>query len=385
VTSHRTLLVGITALSLCLACAGAKVGITPGGGSQSGGGGNVGGPGGAGSGAGGLVISFDAAPNVIWSSDAAKMDSFPDVTGCRQDDAGGYLCCPKPLSILSIGQPASKSFGASGGDSTNAFQAFMNGNTHGTAVMEMLTTFKHFTDPTLDLSKYDVIILQGLYNTGSEYSLSSGGLWAYNDADAAALRDWVSNQGGAIIAMSGYFSNDTLEIQPLNQLLKGSDSWSGITYNPDNTFNDSGCVNYCSACSVPFNGWTTNYADFDQITKNLKKVGVFFGRSINCTGATCQVFAKSPTFGNVGVAKIVGNGRVFAWGDEWVTYTSQWGLTDSMYDDPVKYAQCAPLTPKTSFSVPQFWYNAFRWAVPSNTCFTIIVPPTADPGQVIVY
>jgi hypothetical protein len=199
------------------------------------------------------------------------------------------------------------------------------------------------------------------------------------------LRDWVTNKGGAIISMSGYGGNTT-EVQPLNQLLNGTDNWSGITYNTDDTFNS--CPNnmcYCANSSVAFNGWTTNYADFDQITHNLKKVGVFHGRSVSCTGSACQVFAKDPTYGNVGVAKIVGKGRVFAWSDEWVTYTSQWGLTpDPMYDT-TSNAQCHDYTAMNSYSVPQFWYNAFRWAVPSNTCFTIIVPPTADPGQVIVY
>jgi len=34
----------------------------------------------------------------------------------------------------------------------------------------------------------------------------------------------------------------------------------------------------------------------------------------------CQVFADDPTYGNVGVAQVVGQGRIFAWGDGWVTY-----------------------------------------------------------------
>jgi hypothetical protein len=72
---------------------------------------------------------------------------------------------------------------------------------------------------------------------------------------------------------------------------------------------------------------------------------------------------------------------VYAWGDEWVTYTSQWGLTDTQWDSQ---QDCAGHTAKTSYSVPQFWYNAFRWSVPGNTCFTIIIPPTAPEEQQIV-
>ena len=87
-TSHRTLLVGISALSLCLACAGAKVGIDPGnGGTQSGGGGNVGG---GVSGAGGLVFDFDAAPNIT-PPDTRKADLPPDTFPFKIDDAGNAI------------------------------------------------------------------------------------------------------------------------------------------------------------------------------------------------------------------------------------------------------------------------------------------------------
>jgi len=332
-----------------------------------------------------VQIDLDAAPGfTLPDTRPPTMDLPPCPTAYRQDDAGNYFCCPKPLSIMSLGQPASANYGAgSGKDSTDAFTAFMNGNTNGTATMQMIKTFTHIT--ALDLSQYDVIILQALED--SEYT----NLWSYNTADAAALRDWIHDKGGGLIIMSGYGGN-TSEVQPINQLLQGSDNWSGITYNTDDTFNscpDNMC--YCANSSVGFSGWTTNYADFDQITHDLKKVGVFHGRSINCSGSDCQVFAKDTTWGNVGVAKKYGNGRVFAWSDEWVTYTSQWGLApvpvgnDPLgYDDPVTYAQCVGYTPMTSYNVPQFWYNAFRWLVPGNTCFTIVVPPTAPPTQIII-
>jgi uncharacterized membrane protein len=105
------------------------------------------------------------------------------------------------VRILSLGQPAK--YGANSGstDNTDAFRTFMNSNTKGTATMEMLQTFTHITD--LDLSKYDVIILQALYTNPYD----PNGLWTYSAADAAALHDWVNNKGGAIIAMSGYFSD----------------------------------------------------------------------------------------------------------------------------------------------------------------------------------
>jgi hypothetical protein len=38
----------------------------------------------------------------------------------------------------------------------------------------------------------------------------------------------------------------------------------------------------------------------------------------------------------------------------------------------------------TSYTVPQFWYNVFRW-VAQTTCLTIEVPPTAGSVPQIVY
>ena len=67
---------------------------------------------------------------------------------------------------------------------------------------------------------------------------------------------------------------------------------------------------------------------------------------------------------------------------------SQWGLapdtSQSAYDDPNKSPQCTGYTPYQSYTVPQFWYNVFRW-VAQTTCLTIIVPPTAGSVQQIVY
>jgi len=370
-------------LGLCQACAGAQVGGSLGaGGSEAGGSVAVGGVSGGGEGGagGGLVIDFDASIVPI-RPDVGSPEPLPDLKGYQCDEAGNCTLC-KPVRILSIGQPAKYGANSGNADNTDAFQAFMNGNTKGTATMDMLTTFQHFTDK--DLAKYDVIILQALYSNPYD----PNGLWPYDDADAAVLHDWVNDKGGAFIAMSGYFSGTAVEIQPLNKLLGPF----GITYDGDDTYSSNDCPNppslcYCAYGSIPFDNWTT---EVPEITKNLKKVGVFLGRSIKCSGADCQVVArnnvdKSAKSDIVGVAKVVGSGRVFAWGDEWVTYTSQWGLTpDPQYDDPIKASQCVGYTPMTSYTVPQFWYNVFRW-VAQTTCLTIVVPPTAGSVPQVVY
>ena len=377
--SHALAILGILAIFAVQACASAKIENAGGsGGSGPGGSGQEGGAG------GGVKIDLDATVSVS-GPDVGSPEPLPDLKGYQCDEAGNCTLC-QPVNILSLGQPAHYGANSGSADNTDAFYAFMNSNTDGTATMQMLKTFTHIRDiPKFD--QYDVIILQALEE--SEYT----GLWSFDSDDAAALRDWVKIGGHGIIAMSGYGGNAT-EVDPLNQLLGNStDNWSGISYNKDDTFNscpDNMC--YCAFSSVAFNGWQTSCDACAAITVNhdkstLGKVGIFHGRSINCAGSDCQVFAKDPTYGNVGVAKTIGNGRVVAWGDEWVTYTSQWGLapdtSPSAYDDPNKSPQCVGHTPYQSYAVPQFWYNVFRWAA-QTSCLTIVLPPTVSTVQQII-
>jgi hypothetical protein len=235
----------------------------------------------------------------------------------------------------------------------------MSGNNSGASTLQMLT--KHTSISTIDLGQYDIIILQTL-----EDNIAAGSIWTFSQGETDALEKWV-RAGGALIAISGYGANTT-EVQPLNQLLGGSNNWSGLSYNADDIFGTcSSNMCYCADGSIGFDGWQTDYADFDQLTRDLKKVGVFHGHSINCAGSDCQVFAKDASGNKVGVAKKIGNGRIFAWSDEFVTYTSQWGVQPSKWDTNV---QCTggSYTAKLSYSVPQLWYNAVRWLIPGNTC-----------------
>jgi hypothetical protein len=370
-------------LCACLAAAAAQACSSPTI-ESSGEGGSRPGQGGAGGGGGGgstdpVVIDVDA--SVSTEPDTRSAEPLPDLTGYQCDDAGNCTKCD-PVRIVSIGQPAT--YGSGSSDSTKAFEAFMNGNTKGTATMKMQTTKPSITADFL--GQYDVVILQALYLTPYDQNQ----VWSFSSAEASALHDWVSNQGGALIAMAGYFSDMPVELGPLNQLMAPF----GITYNSDDIFGQDYCTDnlcYCSYGSIPFDAWI-NTPDCSAITVNhdgstLGKVGIFRGRSLKCSGDGCNVIAKDPKTGNaIGIGKPVGQGRLFAWGDEWVTYTSQWGLdaTSNQYDDAVKFAQCVGHTPHTSYVVPQFWYNVFRW-VANTSCFTIVVPPTAGTVPQIIY
>ncbi len=314
------------------------------------------------------IILPDAAAMTTTGSDASQNAGNANVDGrpYRCDDAGNCSC----LAILSLGQPGQTGSASGNNGDTNAFQTYMNTNTN--ATMTILRTFTPLTDSLL--SQYDVVILQALQDqTGTAQA------WTYGASDVAALEKWVRG-GGAILAMSGYGLN-AAEITPVNQLL----SFSGISFGTANTF--SRCPNTLCSCtdnSIPFGNWLSNYADNPAITHDLKEIGVYYGRPVNCSGSGCQVFATDPSTGggNVGVAQVVDKGRILAWGDEWITYTSQWGLTATQWDNATTYPQCASHTAQSSYSVPQFWNNVFKWVAPAVTCFTITQPST--PGQQII-
>jgi hypothetical protein len=58
---------------------------------------------------------------------------------------------------------------------------------------------------------------------------------------------------------------------------------------------------------------------------------------------------------SVGRALQIGSGRVFQWGDEWITYNSEW-------------------TEHPDYQVQLFWLNIIKWLTPSNYC-QVAIPP----------
>jgi hypothetical protein len=186
-------------------------------------------------------------------------------------------------------------------------------------------------------------------------------------------------KGGAILAMTGYESSNTYEIAPTNQLL----AFSGIQVAADDLFGSgaaqfynctspcpSAATKVCCKCwgtTLEILGWDATH----PASANIKSIPVRRGRSI-VSPADGQVVATQD--GKVmAVAKQVGAGRVFVFGDEWVSYTSQWGTSVTATTDPdcVDPATAKPMSAATRFQVPQFWYNVIRWLQPDLTCFKV--------------
>ncbi len=278
-------------------------------------------------------------------------------SGIVCDNTGKCTC----INIAEFGKTGT--FGAvQGQDGSTVFQDWLNSKS--TAKVDVYDTRTTLT-PDL-LSKYQVIILQDLTNIVA-YSQQSD-YWTYSADEVQAVADWVKN-GGAIISLTGYFSDNAYEITPTNQLL----AFSGISYNADDILGScpSG-ICYCWGGSVPITAWNRN----EQMTQQINSVGAFRGRSINAQ-ADATVFATYDGK-NAAVGKKIGKGRVFVFADEWVTYNSQWNDTSlsqpaSNYDDP--YNPCNGHKPSQELQIAQFWFNTISWCQPVvASCFRIDEP-----------
>jgi hypothetical protein len=234
-----------------------------------------------------------------------------------------------------------------GMDSTAALQQWLNSKS--TAVVAAQVTD---TPLTADfLGQYDLLILQALE------AREGGPYWQLDAAEVAAFEAWV-RAGGGVITLTGYGGNPK-EVEPTNQLL----AFTGLSYAKDDIWITGSCPDNdccCASNSIPVTGWTTH-----PVAASITRVGAFYGRSVLGDG---DVVAEGPTV--YGATKQLDMGRVFLFADEWVTYTSQWDGTGAMTcaTDPAHNLCVGRLAPEF-YQVPQFWYNAIKWASGDRECF----------------
>jgi hypothetical protein len=295
----------------------------------------------------------------------------------RCDDAGNCTC----IAIASIGHEGV--WGPCSTDNTAALQNWLN--TQSTAKVDNYATTKPTLTPDF-LAKYDVIILQWMVETGMKGN--DGAAWQFSAAEVSALSDWV-NAGGGIVALNGYQCPangcSVVDIVATNQLL----SFTDIQFVADDNFdgNNISCQNaYCWGGAVPVGAATAGCpstllpAPWDSTSplgKHITDVGAWTARSIKSTMAT-PMFQVDSTDGTkqYAVHEQIGSGHVFAYGDEWVTYTGEWTGTSKCITDPTIFNNmndpCYQKSAAQVFQIPQFWYNAIKYAASSVQCFTIM-------------
>ena len=198
------------------------------------------------------------------------------------------------------------------------------------------------------LARYDVLIVQWLVD-----GMSGGngtGYWSFSADELAALKAWVE-AGGGLITLSGYDAQ-AQEVTPLNQIVQAV---SDLSYGTADVLGNPGASSYCLGESVPLGGWVQS----TPLGKHIDEVGAFHGRPIDA-GPKAVVDCTDGT--NVYAAhEDVGQGHVFTFTDEWVTYTSQWFGIDAG-------GNCADASANAVYQVPQFWYNALTYASQATQC-----------------
>ena len=294
-----------------------------------------------------LNIKLDAAPHAT-ASDAS---TARQLVTC---DSGDDACSCPPFNVAVMGKPGK--WGANPeGDPDTALQQWLSSSSAGTARVD---NFTQRTLLTADfLARYDLIILASLSDDSNV-----GPWWLFSQDEIAAFQAWVEN-GGGVLSMVGYSGNPD-EVRPVNELI----GFSGITDNADGVWGPStdSQVYYCNQ-SNPLTDWNRTDPVIANLSTGVTMVGFTNGHSINAPSdghVVVSVDGKA-----VMVAKIVNQGRILAYGDEWISYTSQWtGVGNPKANDP----SCDGYLAQDKFQMSQLWYNMIHWAQARATCFTIV-------------
>jgi hypothetical protein len=298
-------------------------------------------------GAGGTIQLTIGTTPISTSSVDAEVTS--QMVGCD----GGDGCTCAPLNVAVLGKPGK--WGAiANGDPDTALQDWLNSSSAGTARVDNFTSRVTLTPDFL--ATYNVIILASLSDDSN-----IGPWWTYSADEIAAFQAWIEN-GGGVIALTGYSSND--EMAPDNQLI----GFSGITYNNDAVWGTCTDWAICNCTgSLTLSDWIRTDPVIANLSTGVTLVGYQNGHSINAPADGHVAATMAGT--NALVGKLVGNGRVLAYGDEWITYTSQWtGAGDPSATNP----GCQGELPQDKYQIAQFWYNMIHWSQPAASCFTIV-------------
>ncbi len=270
----------------------------------------------------------------------------------------GEDCVCPTLNVAVVGKP-----GAWGDGDDSAFQDWLESSSAGTARVANYLDKPEFTADFL--AGYDVIILASLGNDSV-----NGPWWTFSSAELVAFQEWIENQGGGVISLSGY-SADAAEINAKNSLL----AFSGVAYEEPNI--SPPCIienadqnKMCYQCGNPYQivEWNRSDPVIQNLSLGVTMIGIDGGHPVTAPADAFVAVTTTTdaTVNNWLVGKIVGTGRVLVYADEWITYTNQWSGQGSV--DP----NCEGFLPQDLYQTSQFWYNMIRWVQPNTDCFTIV-------------
>jgi hypothetical protein len=235
-----------------------------------------------------------------------------DNNGVADDiDAGGDGICDC-LRIATLGEPGQWGVG-------DVFATWLDERSDNGAVSlgsEVLTKAL--------LDEYQVIVAENVSTLGRTYA----------PEEVAALDAWV-RAGGGFMTLSGY--GDPSERTNANTLLTPF----GISYLEQQILQKSG------GSTVPVTGWQAH-----PVSMGVTRIGVDNGYPVSGGGT---LVASEQGFDMLRAVEIDA-GHVLVWGDEWITYDSEW-------------------TEHPDYQVEHFWLNAIKWLTPAKECQVPVPEP----------
>lgn len=174
------------------------------------------------------------------------------------------------------------------------------------------------------LDKYQVIVAEDLSKMNRTYSAE----------EVTALEAWVK-AGGGFMTLIGYA--DPTERTNVNTLLGPF----GMSYGAMQILAKAG------GNTIPITNWVPH-----PVTNGVMQIGVDNGYPVEGMG---MVLASEQGY-DLLRGREIGNGHVLVWGDEWLTYDSEW-------------------TQHPEYQLELFWLNAIKWLTPAKDCQVAIPPP----------
>lgn len=263
----------------------------------------------------------------------------PDAGAGGAGGAAGDDAC---LSFMSWGSVSTEGI-VPGGGGEAAIVSWLNDNSNAVGS-------HHAAKPAITrdlLHGVDVLLLHDLST------------WELSDEDVRVVRDWVS-EGGGVFALSGYFT-DAAQTAVTNRLL----SFAGLRFltaseGGETSTNVGGC-GYCLGVTEKQMGFQMQH----PIAYGVDAVGAYLGRAVKGDG---DIVAESE--GQIlAMSRLVQGGRVFLFHDDWIASSDKWQMP--VPSGCTENVDCADVSPKTTYQIPQLWYNALRWLSPRASCFYI--------------
>jgi hypothetical protein len=266
--------------------------------------------------------SRDSAPSTDkgWTS-IRCIKRVQSIEGCTQTNGGVEICdgkdndCNGLIDDVDTGKDGIYDcdkvalLGNAGANSSADFIAWLEKSTATGSAVRMQTTGNAPTLTMALLEPYNMVVLDWLTRD-------------YTDEEAEVLRQYVAG-GCGVVSMTGHVGNDTAKDRPSSLLARIGIRYTGALVTAEVSKFYTHAVTQGIVKPVPFNGGFP----VEEVT--------------SVTGGTTTKVADLPSGLTAGMVQERGQGRVFVWGDEWISFDSEWN--------------------KPTYDVVLLWQNVFKW------------------------